>query len=201
MRFQVEPTLASQKRMENICNRLTTDGASAAQPSRAIDACTLVTARDESRVNGSFHADAANIVAYFARSFPLPVHVLLKSDEKLAGILQRSDPFCILWIVLNDCVEELAAVLSDFHNTAMLILNELGECLQVSRKCPAFRALTQNPRAIPWIVDGNFMIRPPSVLPAPQHTLSQMGRCFPFRSSTMPTSGCALGLYTCARLI
>ena len=187
--------------MEYIRDCVTTDGArsSPVQLPRALDACTLVAAWDQGRVNGSIHANAAYVIAYFARPFPSPLHILLKPDQKLAGLLQRSSPFCILWIVLDYCVEELAAVFPDLHDAAMLILDELGKSLQVSRKCLAFCALTNNPCAIPWIVDGNFMIQPPSVLPAPQHTLSQMGRCFPIRPNIALASGYAIYPCMCAR--
>ena len=161
-----------KKRMKYIRDRLTTDRASASsmQPPRAINACTLVTARDEGRVNGLVHADAAQNIDFFARPFPLPLHVLLESNEKFAGLLQGSSPFCIIKIVLNDCVEELAAVFPDLHNASMFILDELGKSLKVSRKCLAFCELTHNPCAIPWVGYRNLMIQPPSVFAAAQHT-------------------------------
>ena len=82
--------------MEYIRDRLTADWARAAQPPGAFDACTLVAAWDQGRVNGSIHANAAYVIAYFARPFPSPLHILLKPDQKLAGLLQRSSPFSIL---------------------------------------------------------------------------------------------------------
>ena len=133
-----------KKRMKYIRDRLTTDRASASsmQPPRAINACTLVTARDEGRVNGLVHADAAQNIDFFARPFPLPLHVLLKSDEKFASALERRSPFCIIWVISQNFVKEAESVLSDFENSAMLLLNELGKRFEVTRECLAIGRLS-----------------------------------------------------------
>ena len=123
-----------QKRMEYIRDRVTTDGrrSSPVQLPRALDAGTLVAARDESRVNWSIHADAAHIITGLAVALPLHLHVSLKVDHELAGTLERSCPSSIIRIISEHLVEESEAVLPDLQHTAMLLENESGERFQIA---------------------------------------------------------------------